>query len=260
MKETIRILLVDDQELVRHGLRRMLESEENMEVVGDYANADEALSQIAKLCPDVVLMDSQMPSMDGIEATRHLKGNELYCDADVIILADSTHYQAEALQAGAVGYLIKKDIKCAELNQYIRQIYWSKQLPEGSEGFVEESVELVVPPPADAAQLLRFICQLEERLHDKYDDYASIMHTVGSWDRGTVITILLKPDRLSSLQDKLGNMPEVEQVDEEPLASGASSSFPEKFGVLPRPSIIPSKRLRVTLKETGIQELATVSS
>jgi len=99
--------------------------------------------------------------------------------------------------------------------------------------------------------------ELEEKLQD---NYAGIMHTVGSWDLGTVITIWLYPTRLSSLLDKLGNMPEVEKVDEEPLASGASSSFPEKFGVLPRPSIIPGKRLRITLKETGIasQGLATV--
>lgn len=247
MKEAIRILLVDDQELVRHGLRHMLEQEEDIEVVGDCASAEEALSRMEMLSPDIVLMDTQMPGMSGIEATHHLKRSGMDYDGEVIILADSTHYQAKALQAGAAGYLTKKDLKCAKLNQYIREIYWSKQLLDDSESSVEESVEMVIPPPANAAQLLRFTCQLEERLHD---NYASIMHLVGSWDRGTVITILLKPGRLSSLQDKLGNMPEVEKVVDEPLASDASFSFPKIFRELPGPGINPSKRFRVTLKET----------
>lgn len=247
MKEAIRILLVDDQELVRHGLRHMLEQEKDMEVVGDCASAEEALSRMTRLCPDIVLMDTQMPGMSGIEATHHLKRSGMDYDGEIIILADSTHYQVDALQAGAAGYLTKKDLKHTELNQYIREIYWSKQLLENSESLLEEAVELVIPPSANAGRLLRFTCQLEERL---YDNYASIMHLVGSWDRGTVITILLKPDRLSSLQDKLGNMPDVEKVVDEPLASDASFSFPRKFGELPGPGINPSKRFRVTLKET----------
>ena len=104
MNKNIRILLVDDNELVRHGLRHMLEPEENMEVVGDCSNAEEAFSKIARLCPDIVLMDIQMPGMNGIEALRSLKRNGLDYSGDVIMLADSLNYRVEALQAGAASY------------------------------------------------------------------------------------------------------------------------------------------------------------
>lgn len=71
MKENIRVLLVDDRELVRRGLQSMLESEEDMGVVGDCATAEEAFSEIARLRPDIVLMDIRMPGMNGIEGSRH---------------------------------------------------------------------------------------------------------------------------------------------------------------------------------------------
>jgi len=246
MNKTIRILLVGDHELVREGLRHMLKPEEDMEVVGDCANAEEAFSKMTRLQPDIVLMDVQMPGMNGIEATRSLKRNGLDYDSDVIMLAESVDYRAEALEAGAASYLLK-DVTRAELAQTIREAYRSKQLLEGGDGFVEEAVELVVHPPGKAAQLLRFMSRVEEALGDIY---ASIMYTVGSWDWGTVITIRLQPATFSSLLDKLGNMPEVEKLGEEPLARDAFSSFPKKFRVLPRSSISPSKRIRVTLKES----------
>lgn len=257
MKEAIRILLVDDQELVRHGLRRMLESDDDMEVVDDCTNAEEALSQTQILSPDIVLMDIQISGMSGIETTRHLKKSGLDFNGDIIILADSTHYQIEALQAGAAGYLLKKDLKCANLNRYIRQIYWNKQLSTDSDDSAEDAIELVVPPSTNASHLLSFMCRLEERLHDNDDNYACILHTVGSWERGTVITISLKPARLHNLMDKLDDMPGVEKVEDEPLASGSSFNFRRKFRALPRPGISPSKRVRITLKETGIQGIAT---
>ena len=259
MEKAIRILLVDDHELVRHGLRHMLESEEDMKVVGNCASAEEAFLEMARLYPDIVLMDDRMPGMSGIEATRSLKRSELDYDGDIIMLSESGDYRAEALAAGAAGYLIKKDVKCADLVQAIREVYWSKQSPDERKGFIEEAVELVVPPPANAARLLRFMCQLEERLLDDCDHYAGILHTVGSWDCGTVITILLQPNRLPTLLDKLGNMPDIEKVEEEPLARDVFSSFPKKFGNLPRSSLSPSKKIRVTLKETGIVGQGLVS-
>jgi len=254
MNEHIRILLVDDHELVRYGLQRMLEPEEDMEVVGDYASAEEAFSEMARLCPDIVLMDTQMPGMDGLEATRSLKINGLDYNGDVIILAESVDYGVEAMEAGAASCLFK-DVTHAELVQTIREVYWNKQSPGDRKRLVEEAVELVVPPTANAARLLRFMCQLEENLRDKDEDnrnYASIMHTVGSWDWGTVITLTLRPTRFSTLLDKLGNMPEVEKIEEEPPAGGDLSSLPNKFRVLPRSSINPSRRIRVTLKQTNM--------
>ncbi len=259
MKKAIRILLVGDHELLRRGLRHMLEPEKDFEVVGDCATADEALSEIQRLHPDIVLMDIQMPRVNGIEATRSLKRNGLNYDGDVIMVGESVDYRVEALKAGAASYLLR-DITCGELTQAIREIYRGNQLSKDHGDFIEEAVELVVPPPANAARLLRFMCQLEEGLHDNYNNYASIIHTVGSWDRGTVITISLKPATFSSFLDKLGSMPNVEKVEEEPVARGAFSSFPKKFGILQRSRISPSKRVRITLKETSMarQELVAV--
>ena len=248
INKDIRIMLIDDHELVRYGLRRMLEEEEDMDVVGDYANAEEAFSRIRMLSPDIVLMDTQMSGMNGIEATHSLKRNGLGYDVDVVMLAESADYRVEALKAGASGYLLK-DITRAGLTQAIREVYRSKHLPDDHKGFVEETIELIVPPPTNAALLLRFMCQLEKRLHDSYN-YVSIMHTVGSWDWGIVITILVWPTGLDSLLNELANMPEVEKVVEKPLARDAFSSFRKKFRVLPRLSISPSKRITVNLKET----------
>jgi len=258
MKKHIRILLVDEHELVRHGLRHMLESEEDMEVVGDCANAEEAFSQMAGLSPDIVLMDIQMPAMNGIEATRYLKRNELDANADVIVLAECADYLVEALEAGAAGYLLKEMTR-AELVQAIRQVYSNKHSSKERDGLVEEAVELVIPPPADAAQLLKFTCQLAEILHD---GLASIICTVGSWDRGTTITIRPNSTTHSDLAIALAQIAEVEKVEEEPLTRGMFSGLPKKFNFLPRLGINPSKRLRVTLKETSMarQELATVSN
>ena len=262
MNKDIRIILVDDDEITRHSLRRMLEEEEDMEVAGDYASAEEAFSQGGMLSADIVLMDTWMPGMNGIEATRRLKRNGVDYDGDVIMLAESVNYQVEALEVGAASYLLK-NITRVELAQVIRKVYWSKQSPEGCEGLVKEAVELVVPPPANAAQLLRFMCWLEERLNDNDNhNHASIAQTIGSWDWGAVITILVRPSALVNLLERLENMPEVERVDEEPVAKGVFSSFPKKFGAMWRSSIRSSKRIRVTLKETDTasQGLAAASS
>jgi len=241
MRKRIRILLVDDHELVRHGLRRMLEPEEDMDVVGECANAVEAFSQVQRLSPDVILMDTQMPGVNGIEATRCLKRDEVDCDADVIMLAECADYMVEALEAGAAGYLLK-DIKRDELADAIRQVYWSDHSLEERRGFAEEAVELVVPPPADAAQTLRFIGQVEKKLH------ASILQTVGSSDWGTVVTILLKPDPLSNLLDGLRDIPDVEKVEEEPSAREGLSSFLRKLRTMSGVRTNPRKRMLITLK------------
>jgi len=108
-------------------------------------------------------------------------------------------------------------------------------------------IELAVPPSTNATQLFRFMCQLDERLHSDYNS-TSIMHTVGSWDRGTVITISLSHGSLANVLDKIRGMSEVEKVEEEELARDAFSRSPMKFGSLPSLSISSSKRICLTLK------------
>lgn len=119
MKETIRIFLVDDHPVVREGLRHMLEREEDMTVVGEVGSAEEALTQVEWLHPQVILMDIKMPGMDGIELTRQLKKKHPSCN--IIILTFYDEYLAQAIEAGAVGYL-HKDIKREELTRAIRAV------------------------------------------------------------------------------------------------------------------------------------------
>jgi DNA-binding NarL/FixJ family response regulator len=107
MKQPIRILLVDDQALFREGLRILLTSQADFEVVAEAANGEEALRQAAVNRPDIVLMDLRMPVLDGVAATRRL--HELYPMTRVIALTtfDEDEYIFEGLRAGAYGYLLK---------------------------------------------------------------------------------------------------------------------------------------------------------
>jgi DNA-binding NarL/FixJ family response regulator len=121
MSESIRILLVDDQRLMREGLRTLLELEADMLVAGEAADGQEALALFASLHPDVVLMDIRMPIMDGVEATRRLR--QEYPQARVIILTtfDDDAYVFDGLHAGALGYLLK-DVSGEQLAEAIRQV------------------------------------------------------------------------------------------------------------------------------------------
>lgn len=107
MKQPIRILLVDDQALFREGLRILLTSQPDFEVVAEAANGEEALRQAAVFRPDIVLMDLRMPILDGVAATRRLR--ELYPVMRVIALTtfDEDELIFEGLRAGAYGYLLK---------------------------------------------------------------------------------------------------------------------------------------------------------
>ncbi len=118
--DTIRILLVDDHQVVREGLRHMLELEEDMEVVGEAADAKEALTQVELFSPEVILIDIKMPGMDGIELTRQLKEKQPSCNVIMLTLYDE--YLAQAIEAGATGYLLK-DIKREELIRAIRAVH-----------------------------------------------------------------------------------------------------------------------------------------
>ncbi len=118
--DTIRILLVDDHQVVREGLRRMLELEADMEVVGEAAEAKEVHTQAELLSPDVILMDIKMPGVDGIELTRQLKEKQPSCNIIMLTLYDE--YLTQAIEAGAVGYLLK-DVRREELIRAIRAVH-----------------------------------------------------------------------------------------------------------------------------------------
>ena len=106
MGEPLRVLLVDDHAMVRSGFAMVLSVEDDIEVVGEAADGLQALEQARATRPDVVLMDVQMPRMDGIEATGHLVAEDL---GHVVIVTtfDSDDYLFAALEAGASGFLLK---------------------------------------------------------------------------------------------------------------------------------------------------------
>ncbi|MBM2825904.1 MAG: LuxR family transcriptional regulator [Dehalococcoidales bacterium] len=118
--DTIRILLVDDHQVVREGLRRMLELEPDFEIVGDAGTAKDALDQVETLSPEVILMDIKMPGIDGIELTRQIKGKSPATNVIMLTLYDE--YLSQAIEAGAKGYLVK-DINREELLKAIRAVH-----------------------------------------------------------------------------------------------------------------------------------------
>ena len=105
----VSVLLVDDQDLIRVGLRTLLEHEEEFEVAGEAADGLDAVQQALETRPDVVLMDIRMPGIDGLEATRRILGDERLADTKVIVLTtfERDEYVFEALRAGASGFLLK---------------------------------------------------------------------------------------------------------------------------------------------------------
>ena len=117
----IKVLLVDDQTLIRQGIRLLLEIEPDIQVVGQAADGRAALEQVEILHPDVVLMDVRMPEMDGVAATRLISAS--HPEVKVIILTtfedDETVF--EGLKAGASGYLLK-DISSEEMAQAVRKV------------------------------------------------------------------------------------------------------------------------------------------
>lgn len=122
MSDKIRLLIVDDQRLMREGLRTLLELEHGFEIVGEATDGQTALDAYAELNPDVVLMDIRMPGMDGVEATRRLCVS--WPETRVIILTtfDDDANVFEGLRAGAAGYLLK-DLSGEELANAIRTVY-----------------------------------------------------------------------------------------------------------------------------------------
>jgi DNA-binding NarL/FixJ family response regulator/class 3 adenylate cyclase len=138
----IRVLIVDDQALVRTGFRMILDAEEDIDVAGEAANGKEALTEAYRLKPDVVLMDVRMPELDGIEATRRLLATE-GVESKVVMLTtfDMDEYVYEALRAGASGFLLK-DAPPEQLVDGIRAVCSGEALlaPSVTRRVIEEFV------------------------------------------------------------------------------------------------------------------------
>jgi DNA-binding NarL/FixJ family response regulator len=152
---SVRVLIVDDQALVRTGFRMILEAEEDIEVVGEAGDGIEAITEARRLEPDVVLMDVRMPELDGIEATRRLLANGGAGETKVVMLTtfDMDEYVFDALRAGASGFLLK-DVPPERLIDGIRAVANGDALLAPSitrrliEEFVRSGPASSSPPPA----------------------------------------------------------------------------------------------------------------
>ncbi len=119
----IRVVLADDQALLRAGIKALLDAEDDIEVVGEASNGREAIDLVRSTGPDVVLMDIRMPGADGLEATRIIAAEPALADTKVIVLTtfDLDEYVFEAVRIGASGFLVK-DTEPAELLRGVRAV------------------------------------------------------------------------------------------------------------------------------------------
>lgn len=121
MKDVIKVLVVDDHVIVRKGIRALLATEQNIKVIGEAENGEEAIAEAARLAPDVILMDLVMPVMDGIEAIRHITARQPQARILVLTSFATDEKVFPAIKAGATGYLLK-DSEPQELVQAIHQV------------------------------------------------------------------------------------------------------------------------------------------
>jgi DNA-binding NarL/FixJ family response regulator len=148
----IRVLLVDDQALVRSGFRMILENRTDIDVVGEAQNGVEAIDLARRLEPDVILMDVRMPELDGVEATRRLVASGSPARILILTTFDLDEYVYEAIRAGASGFLLK-DVQPVELVDAIRVVAAGNALfgPTATQRLIERFGELAAhtPPSLD---------------------------------------------------------------------------------------------------------------
>ncbi|HTK06017.1 MAG TPA: response regulator transcription factor [Ktedonobacteraceae bacterium] len=117
----IRVILADDHEILRQGLRLLLQAQPDIEVVGEARTGLDAINQVARLLPDVVVLDISMPGMDGLEACQRIRIHYPTIQVLILTMHESEEYFLQALRMGAAGYLVKK-IAPGELSSAVRTI------------------------------------------------------------------------------------------------------------------------------------------
>lgn len=151
----LRVVIADDEILVRTGFRMILEAEGDIEVVGEAENGQAAVAGSRRLHPDIVLMDIRMPVMDGVEATRRLLEADPRCRVIVLTTFDLDEYVFAAVAAGASGFLLK-NVTAEQLVASIRLVAAGEALlaPSITRRLIEHHVEAVRRPAADQGRLI----------------------------------------------------------------------------------------------------------
>jgi DNA-binding NarL/FixJ family response regulator len=150
----IRVLLADDQELVRAGFQALLDAQDGIEVIGAAADGREAVDLARKLKPDVILMDIRMPVLDGLQATHEIANDDKLGGVRIVILTtfELDEYVFDAIRAGAAGFLVK-DTKPADLIEAVRVVASGEALlsPSVTRTLIAEFAARAKQPPSSAA-------------------------------------------------------------------------------------------------------------
>jgi DNA-binding NarL/FixJ family response regulator len=175
----IRVVIVDDQRVVTEGLKVLLESEPDIEIVGTGANGQEAIDLVGKLLPDVLLIDQYMPIMDGVQATQAITNRFLNVAVLLLSGSDQDNHIAEALQAGARGYLLKST-SAEDLAHSIRSV--DRGYSQMGPGLLEKLLakmnsSTVSTPPQNEAKQEPLSAELAQILSLPFQfDLPQIMH------------------------------------------------------------------------------------
>lgn len=148
--DKIRVFIADDHSIFREGLRKVLEQEEDIEVIGEAGTGSEAVEKAGDLAPDILLMDINMPEMNGLSATRTIKSKTPHIRIIILTVYEDKNHLFEAIKAGALGYLLK-DVRPEDLLKTIRTVFRGEALLS----------------PSIARQLLKEFSRLSEQKKDK---------------------------------------------------------------------------------------------